>query len=53
MMSPKQAAELLGLSVRTVLRMLRDGRIFGVKIGRRWFINVHRLRAQLEGKQNG
>jgi len=37
-LSPGDVARALGLSKKTVLRMLRDGRIPGVKVGRRWMI---------------
>ncbi len=37
-LSPVEVALKLGLHVKTVQRMLRDGRIPAVKIGHRWMI---------------
>jgi len=36
--SPDEFAELLGVPPTTVRRWLREGRIRGRKIGRRWFV---------------
>ena len=36
--SPDEFAEVLGVPPTTVRRWLREGRIRGRKIGRRWFV---------------
>ncbi len=33
---PKEVAQILQLSERTILRHLKEGRIPGFKVGRRW-----------------
>lgn len=44
MVSTGELADVLGVGVRTVRRMLADGRLKGVKIGSRWFVSRAYLR---------
>jgi len=37
-LSPKEVAEYLGVHHKTVLKMLRTGRLKGIKVGRTWRI---------------
>jgi excisionase family DNA binding protein len=45
----QEVMEILKLSQNTVLTMLKDGRLKGVKIGRFWRISEENLRAFLNG----
>ena len=47
--TPEEVAEVLPFTVQTIQRRLRSGDIPGVKIFGRWFVNVPRLSAQLDG----
>jgi excisionase family DNA binding protein len=47
--SPHEAAELLGLHVRTVRRYIRDGRLDAVRVGNRYRIARESLEALVEG----
>jgi excisionase family DNA binding protein len=52
----EQTAELLHLSQETVKRLLRSGRLGGMKIGRLWRVRESDLEAFLSGgetKRNG
>ena len=46
----KQAAAALGVSMRTVMTMLKDGRLHGVKLGRGWRFTETELRRVLGGE---
>lgn len=48
----QEVMEILKLSQNTVLTMLKDGRLKGVKIGRFWRISEENLRAFLNGGVN-
>lgn len=48
MLTPAEVAKRLRLSEPTVLRMLRNGEIPGLKIGGSWRIYTHKFRAYLE-----
>jgi excisionase family DNA binding protein len=51
-MSPQEVADRIGVSKDTVLRLLRSGRLPGVKIGwRSWRITEDNLAAFMDGKQ--
>lgn len=45
-----QLAKILDLSMLTVRRYLRDGKIKAVKIGQRWYISNKNLDLFLKGK---
>lgn len=45
----KQAAAVLGVSVRTVMAMIKDGRLHGAKIGRGWKFTAAELRRVING----
>jgi len=45
-----QLAKILDLSMLTVRRYLREGRIKAVKIGQRWYISNKNLDIFLKGK---
>lgn len=47
-MTTEEAAVLLRCSTRTVLELLRQGRLPGKKIGRRWLILESDLRKSLK-----
>jgi len=46
--SPGEVAAYLGLHPATIERHLREGRLPGVKVGRRWYVHLGKLRQQLE-----
>ena len=48
----KQAAAVLGVSVRTVMTMIKDGRLHGAKIGRGWKFTAAELRRVINGGDN-
>ncbi len=52
MLDSANVAEAMGLHVRTVRRMMRDGTIPGVKIGRKWFISDAVLESMVNGGRN-
>ncbi len=43
-LSPGEVAQLLGLSVSTVTRMIRDGELKATKTNRRLLVPVHEVR---------
>ena len=45
----KQVAEWLQVSERTVLRMIDDGRIKAIKVGRQWRFRADDIEAYLQG----
>jgi excisionase family DNA binding protein len=45
---PPEAAELVGVSLRTIQNYIRDGQLPARKIGRRTVIEMRHLRAFLE-----
>lgn len=49
LLSPHEAAELLGLHVRTVRRYIRDGRLDAVRVGNRYRISRESLEALVDG----
>lgn len=49
LLSPHEAAELLGLHVRTVRRYIREGRLDAVRVGNRYRISRESLEALLDG----
>lgn len=49
MLSPQEAAELLGLHVRTVRRYIREGRLEAVQVGNRYRIARESLEALVDG----
>lgn len=46
-MSPTEVASFLGFNTKTVLRMLRDGRLPGTRVGRRWVVMRQALLSHL------
>lgn len=52
MLDSASVAKATGLHVRTVRRMMRDGTIPGVKIGRKWFISDAAFGAMVNGGKN-
>lgn len=46
----KEAAEALGVNERTIRQYLYDGKIKGVKIGRKWQISKEALEAFCRGQ---
>lgn len=38
MLTPPEVAEILRVSLQTVLRLIRDGKLHAVKVGRQWRI---------------
>lgn len=46
-----QAAEYLQVSERTILRMLKDGRIPGRQVGTQWRFDREQLRAWVRGDE--
>jgi excisionase family DNA binding protein len=49
LLSPHEAAELLGLHVRTIRRYIRDGRLDAVRVGNRYRISRASLEALIDG----
>ena len=47
LLTPNQVAERLQLSVRTVYAWLRDGRLPGIRLGRRWRVSEEGLACHL------
>ena len=47
-LSPRAAADILGLSRMTVYRAIRDGDLPAVRVRRRWLIPAHALDAMVE-----
>lgn len=52
MLDSASVSKATGLHVGTVRRMMRDGIIPGVKIGRKWFISDVVLESMVSGGQN-
>ena len=46
-----QAAEYLQVSERTILRMLKDGRVPGRQVGTQWRFDREQLRAWVRGEE--
>ena len=46
--TPKEAAEELQISINEVMRLLGDGRIDAFKVGNRWKIPSERLKVTIE-----
>lgn len=51
LLTAKQVEELLNIDRTTVYRMLKDGRLSGVKIGQHWRFNAADVEALLSGNQ--
>lgn len=49
-LSVYDAADLLGVHRNTIMRMLRDGRLKGVKVGRAWRIKKQAIRDLLDAR---
>ncbi|MBX9624091.1 MAG: helix-turn-helix domain-containing protein [Gemmataceae bacterium] len=49
----EQVMERMALSRETVWRMLRDGRLTGVMVGRHWRVSEQALADYLSGLPNG
>ncbi|MBE3562246.1 MAG: helix-turn-helix domain-containing protein [Hydrogenibacillus schlegelii] len=49
-LTPEEAAKRLRVSVRTVYRQLKDGRLPGVKVGGQWRIRREELERYLAGE---
>lgn len=47
----KDVMKILKISETTVLTMLKDGRLKGIKVGRYWRISEENLRAFVNGEQ--
>lgn len=47
MMSPKEAASVIGCSTRAVTKWLGEGELPGTKVGRNWYVNRARLYERL------
>lgn len=47
-LSPEAVADLLDVSLRTVYRLLQDGKLPGVRIGRLWRVPAEDLAAVLK-----
>jgi len=52
-LSPYEVADLMGVSVRWVWRLLGDGELPGRRIGSRWFISESALERYLSGTDAG
>jgi len=52
MLTPKRTAKALGVSERTILLMLNDGRLSGIRVGGRWRIRRTSVEAILEGRSD-
>lgn len=52
-LTPEEAARLLRVSLDTVRKMLREGRLPGAKVGREWRILRRDLEAYLRGQKEG
>ena len=48
-----EAAQMIGVHKRTVLREIRRGRLRGLKIGSRWRVRVAELKAYVERMEKG
>ena len=48
-LTPEEAAAYLRLNAQTVYRLLRDGQLPGVKVGRQWRIRRAALEQYLDG----
>ncbi len=44
----QQVADILGVHINTIKKMLRDGRLPAVKVGRAWRVQRKAVRAMLE-----
>jgi len=47
LLRPEEVAELLGVSRRTIVRWLKEGRLKGVRVGRLWRVREEDLDAFL------
>lgn len=47
----EEVAEILKVNIDTVRRLLRQGELPGVKVGRHWRVEREALRAYLQGRQ--
>jgi excisionase family DNA binding protein len=53
LLSTQEAAGILGVSLRTVLRLLDDRELARVRIGRRVLVDPQSIRAYLERQREG
>lgn len=43
LLTPREAGEWLGVTPRTVVRWIREGKMKGVKVGRVWRVSSHEV----------
>jgi excisionase family DNA binding protein len=53
LLTPEEAAEILGISVYTIKDFLRAGKISGVKVGKLWRIEEKVLKEFIEANRTG
>jgi excisionase family DNA binding protein len=53
LLTAKQVQDALKVDRTTIYRMLKDGRLSGVKVGSRWRFPAHEVAGLLSGSQNG
>ena len=51
-LSSAQAAELLGFTVQHVRRLIKQGELDGVKVGRDWVVNAQSVAEFLRRREN-
>lgn len=51
LLTPKEVAEILRVSPRTVQRWVKEGKLWAVRVGRLWRIPREALREFLSGEQ--
>lgn len=45
----EEAADIIGVTPRTILNYIKQGRILGQKLGRRWYFSEERMKNFLQG----
>ena len=50
-LTAKQVEDLLNVDRTTIYRMLKDGRLAGVKIGQQWRFYTHKVEELLSGAE--